>query len=163
MASHDDFDPERDLTLERVFDAPRDVVWAAWTEPEQLKQWWCPRPWQTPYAEIDLRPGGVFHTVMRGPGGEEEVVRGCYLEVVPGERLVFTDALGPGYRPGGKAFITAVITFSDADGGTRYHARVMHADAATRQKHEEMGFTEGWSAAATQCEEVARSIAKARR
>lgn len=71
-----------------MIDVPRERVWRAWTVPEQLEQWFCPRPWKAVDCEVDLRPGGVFRTLLRGPGGEEHPVVGCYLDVVPQERLV---------------------------------------------------------------------------
>ena len=92
-------DPELDLELVRETDVAPELVWRAWTEPELLTQWFTPKPWETPVAEVDLRPGGKFRTVMRGPDGEENDNTGCYLEVVPNERLVWTGALGPGFRP----------------------------------------------------------------
>jgi uncharacterized protein YndB with AHSA1/START domain len=148
------FDPARDLMLTRVVDVPRALVWRAWTDPEQLKQWFCPRPWQTTHCEIDLRPGGRFRTVMEGPGGERSDSTGCYLEVVEGRRLVFTSVLGPGYRPleqaeGGLAF-TAVITLEDDGQGTRYTAVAMHPTPAGREAHDRMGFQQGWGAALDQ-------------
>lgn len=155
--------PTLDLTLHRIIDAPRAAVWQAWTHPDHLKQWWCPKPWQTIHAEIDLRPGGIFHTIMRGPDGTEHNNMGCYLEVIEGERIVFTDALGPNYRPTTAPFITAIITFTDHAGGTAYHAHVMHKDTAERERHDTMGFHEGWGAAATQLAEVAMALAKATR
>ena len=87
---------ETDLVLERVLDAPRDLVWKAWTTPEHLKRWWAPRPYETPEAELDLRPGGAFYTKITGPDGFEEAGTGCFLEVVDGEKLVWTSALGEG-------------------------------------------------------------------
>jgi uncharacterized protein YndB with AHSA1/START domain len=143
-------DPERDLILSRVVAAPRARIWAAWTEPELLKQWFCPVPWSVNYAEIDLRPGGIFKTVMVSPEGQEFPNVGCVLEVVPQERLVTTDALGPGYRPTGNPFMTAVVTMRDVPGGTEYIARAIHKDPETRIKHEEMGFHRGWGTALDQ-------------
>jgi uncharacterized protein YndB with AHSA1/START domain len=93
------FRPELDLTLVRTVDVPPSFVWDAWTQPELLKRWFCPLPWQTVEAEIDLRPGGIFRTVMRGPDGTEFPNTGCFLEVVPARRLVWTGALGPDFRP----------------------------------------------------------------
>jgi uncharacterized protein YndB with AHSA1/START domain len=69
MSSAHDAGPEsRELILTRIIDAPREAVFKAWTDPKLVKQWWAPRPWTTPHAEIDLRPGGVCRTVMRSPG-----------------------------------------------------------------------------------------------
>lgn len=149
-------DPERDLVLTREIDVPPDAVWRAWTEPERLKQWFTPRPWATTECEIDLRPGGIFRTVMRGPDGEEGGGTGCYLEVVPHERLVWTGALGPGFRPNPKEDMpidmtfTAIISLEPTATGTRYTAALMHADAAGARQHEEMGFFDGWGAALDQ-------------
>jgi uncharacterized protein YndB with AHSA1/START domain len=146
-ASHD---PERDLILTRVVAAPRARLWAAWTEPDLLKKWFCPAPWSVSDCEIDLRPGGIFRTTMRSPEGLEFPGVGCYLEIIPQERLVWTDALGPGYRPSDEPFMTGIIAFRDVDGGTEYTARAIHRDPATRIRHEEMGFHNGWSTALDQ-------------
>lgn len=137
-------DPKLDLVLERVVDVPRELVWKAWTTPEHLLPWFCPRPWTTIDCEIDLRPGGIFRTVMRSPEGQEFPNVGCYLEVVPNERLIWTDALLPGYRPSPEPFMTAVLTLEPSGAGTRYVATAIHRDEAGRKKHEEMGFHEGW-------------------
>ena len=92
-------DPKLDLVLERVVPVPRERVWSAWTTPEHVKQWFTPAPWTTVDCEIDLRPGGIFRTVMRSPEGEEFPNLGCYLEIIPNEKLVWTNALAPGFRP----------------------------------------------------------------
>jgi uncharacterized protein YndB with AHSA1/START domain len=147
-------DPTRDLVLERVIEAPRELVWEAWTNPEHLRQWFVPAPWTITDCEIDLRPGGIFRTAMAGPDGEggeaSNDSAGCFLEVVPQERLTWTDALLPGYRPSEEPFFTAVITFEALGDSTRYTATAIHRDEAGRQRHEEMGFHEGWGTVADQ-------------
>lgn len=143
-------DPERDLVLERVVDVPPELVWKAWTEPEHVKEWFAPAPWSVSECEIDLRPGGAFTTVMRSPEGEEFPSSGCYLEIVENERLVFTDALEPGFRPAAEPFFTAVISLRAEGAGTRYVARAIHGDPTSRKKHEEMGFHDGWATALDQ-------------
>jgi uncharacterized protein YndB with AHSA1/START domain len=143
-------DPKLDLVLERVVDVPRELVWAAWTRPEHLRKWFTPAPWTVADCEIDLRPGGIFRTVMRSPEGKEFPNIGCYLEVVPNERLVWTDALLPGYRPAENPFMTAIITLESQGKGTRYTAVAIHRDDAGRKKHEEMGFYQGWGKALDQ-------------
>ena len=143
-------DPRLDLVLERVVDVPRELVWAAWTRPEHLRKWFTPAPWTVADCEIDLRPGGIFRTVMRSPEGKEFPNIGCYLEVVPNERLVWTDALLPGYRPAENPFMTAIITLESQGKGTRYTAVAIHRDDAGRKKHEEMGFYQGWGKALDQ-------------
>jgi uncharacterized protein YndB with AHSA1/START domain len=137
-------DPRFDLVLERVVDVPRRLVWEAWTRPEHLEKWFSPAPWTTVDCEVDLRPGGIFRTVMRSPEGQDFPNLGCYLEVVEQRRLVFTDALGPGFRPSAEPFFTAILTFEDHGAGTKYTARALHKDEADRKAHEEMGFIDGW-------------------
>lgn len=148
-------DPTLDLSMERVVDVPCDLVWKAWTTPEQLMQWFTPAPWKTTECVIDLRPGGIFRTVMRGPEGEEHAGDGCYLEIVENEKLVWTSALGPGYRPQIQSAngdctdfrFTAVITMEPHGEGTKYSALVIHGDEESRNAHEAMGFNDGWGAA----------------
>lgn len=148
-------DPELDLVLERELDVPVREVWRCWTEPERLKPWFCPRPWTTPECEIDLRPGGIFRTVLRGPGGEEHGGSGCFLAVLPERLLVWTGALGPGFRPNkapaGVPLFTARIEMQSR-GAARTHYRVIaiHADAEGAKAHAAMGFQQGWGAALDQ-------------
>ncbi len=148
------FNPELDLKLERNTDIAPDKVWAAWTQPELLTQWFTPAPWLTVEAEIDLRPGGVFSSIMRSPEGQDYPNVGCVLEVVPGQRLVWTSMLGPGFRPSPAGAIsadnlalTAIISIEPHNGGTKYTAIALHSDATTRDRHEALGFHAGWSAA----------------
>jgi uncharacterized protein YndB with AHSA1/START domain len=143
-------DPKLDLVLERIVDVPRDLVWTAWTKPEHVSKWFTPAPWTVADCEIDLRPGGVFRTVMRSPDGKEFPNIGCYLEVIPNERLVWTDALLPGYRPSENPFFTAIVTLEPLGNGTRYTAMAIHRDEAGRKRHEEMGFRDGWGKALDQ-------------
>lgn len=159
-------DPALDLVLERYIDVPRELVWAAWTQPEHVKQWFTPRPWTVSECEIDLRPGGIFRTVMCGPEGERFNNIGCYLEVVPNERLVWTDALRPGFRPTVPATegcvieggFTAIIELRSEGTGTRYTATALHRDPAACKAHAEMGFHDGWGAALDQLVELVKSL-----
>jgi uncharacterized protein YndB with AHSA1/START domain len=145
MAAYDfPIDPNLDLVLERVIDVPPRLVWEAWTKPEHLKKWFAPKPWTVTEVEVDHRPGGIARMVMRSPEGQEFPSVGSYLEVVEGKRIVFTDALGPGFRPSENPFFTAVITFEPSGTGTRYVARAIHGNRANREKHEAMGFHAGW-------------------
>ena len=143
-----------DLTITRIINAPRALLWDAWTKPEHLKKWWAPRPVEITECEIDLRPGGTFFSVMRMEDGAEQPIRMCYLDIVPMQRLVFTDTLLPGWRPSPEPFFTAVVTMEDVDGKTRYIASALHKDEADRARHEEMGFHEGWGAALDQLVEL---------
>jgi uncharacterized protein YndB with AHSA1/START domain len=136
--------PTLDLVLEREIDVPHQLVWEAWTKPEHLRQWFAPSPWTITDCEVDLRPGGVFRFVMRSPEGADFPNIGCLLEVIPQERLVWTDALLPGYRPSEQPFFTAVVSMEPRGNGTKYTAIAIHRDEAGRKQHEEMGFHEGW-------------------
>ena len=150
---------ENDLVLRRVLDAPRAAIWRCWTEPDLLKQWFCPKPWSVSDVRMELWPGGEFMTVMNGPNGERFENTGVFLEVLEGERLIFTDAFEPGWRPVGKPFMAACVTFSDIDGGgTQYDARAMHWTAESKAEHEAMGFHTGWGIAADQLEALARTL-----
>ena len=152
-------DPALDLVLERVVAVRPELVWKVWTEPEHLVQWFCPRPWSVSECEMDVRPGGIFRTVMRSPEGEDMPSdAGCFLDVIPNERLVWTDAVLPGYRPKDNGFFTAIILIEATDGGTRYTAIAKHKDEAGRKQHEEMGFQEGWGTALDQLVEYANSL-----
>ena len=151
-------DPKLDLVLERILDVPPETVWRAWTEPRLLENWFRRRPWMAAECEIDLRPGGTFHTVLQGPDGTTLDNPGCYLEVVPNRRLVFTTALGTGYRPQDHYIpFTAIITLEPKGKGTRYHVLARHKDEATAKQHVEMGFHEGWSKALDQLVEMANT------
>lgn len=149
---------ERDLVLTRLIDAPREKLWRCWTEPELVKRWFTPPPFTVPHAELNVRPGGASVVVMRGPDGKEMRLPGLYLEVVRNEKLVFTDAYVGAWEPSGKPFMTAIITFADEAGKTRYTARVRHWTLADRQEHEKMGFHHGWGIATDQLAALARTL-----
>lgn len=153
------FDPSTDLVLERVIDVPRDLVWTAWTQPEHLKQWFTPAPYTTPECEIDLRPGGRFRWTNRSPEGEEGEYVACYLDIITQERLVWTNLLGPGFRPlplPELAFTAVISMASLGPSSTRYTATAMHPTPAIAAHHAELGFAEGWGAALDQLVDLAR-------
>lgn len=137
-------DPRLDLVMTRFTKLPRAILWRCWTEPEHLMPWFCPRPWKVIDCEIDLRPGGIFRFTMLSPEGKEFPNIGCYLEVVRHQRLVWTDALLPGFRPSENPFFTGSLDFEDHPDGTKYVARALHKNDADRKKHEDMGFEQGW-------------------
>jgi uncharacterized protein YndB with AHSA1/START domain len=148
-------DPALDLMFERIAELPPEALWCAWTTPDLLKRWFTPAPWQTVECNIDLRPGGRFSTVMRSPEGQEFPNLGCYLEVSAPRRLVWSNALAPGWRPivapqatpNLHFHFTAIITFEPHPRGTAYAARVLHGDPASRDRHDQMGFQSGWGVA----------------
>ena len=147
---------ETELRIERVIDAPVDLVWRAWTE--HFAEWFVPRPWTVEVIEQDLRAGGRSAMIMRGPNGEESPSEGVFLEVVPERRIVSTDAFKPGWVPQ-EPFMVRIDTFADdGEGRTRYAAIARHWTQEAGDQHAEMGFEAGWGASADQLEEVVRRI-----
>jgi uncharacterized protein YndB with AHSA1/START domain len=149
---------DRDLVLSLLLDAPRAAIWRCWTEPELMLQWFAPLPWTTSKVEADLRPGGANLIVMRSPEGKDFPNRGTYLEIVPYEKLVFTDAYLGDWQPSEKAFFTAILTFADEGGKTRYTATARHWTVEDKELHDKMGFHEGWTVCAGQLEKLARTL-----
>ena len=127
---------ERRLVLERLIDAPQELVFRAWTDPEQMRQWWGPRGWSIPSCEIDARPGGAFRYVMRSPEGDDHEVDGTISEIDPPHRIVLLNELGgDGRHPPVK--VTTSVTFEPRPNGTLVifdiivRAIVSKLDAAT--------------------------------
>ncbi|MCC5977590.1 MAG: SRPBCC domain-containing protein [Salinarimonas sp.] len=148
-----------ELTLTREIAAPRGIVWRCWTEPDLIRQWFCPKPWSLVEADFDLRAGGRMNTRMAGPDGENIEGRGIWLEVAPMRRLVFTDAFTEGCVPTPEPFMTGVVALSDMpDGGTCLIWSARHAGAEAMERHRSMGWEQGWNAAVDQLDETARSL-----
>jgi len=148
-----------ELVLTRILTAPREKVYRCWVEPDLLKEWFAPKPWTTSRAELDVRPGGTSLVVMRSPEGQDFPNRGIYLEVIPNEKIVFTDAYTHAWEPSDKPFFTGIVTFEDAGTGkTKYTARARHWTAEAREQHEKMGFYEGWGKCADQLEQLASTL-----
>jgi uncharacterized protein YndB with AHSA1/START domain len=156
----DHMNTKLDLSFTRIVDVPKASIWRAWTEPALLPLWFCPLPWKTIAAEIDLRPGGLFSSTMQSPEGQNFPNIGCYLEIIPNQKLVWTNALLPGFRPSpasptcGEENVdfkfTAAIELADHPQGTVYTATVTHADEAGCKQHAAMGFEQGWGMALDQ-------------
>jgi uncharacterized protein YndB with AHSA1/START domain len=131
---------DRELVVTRVFDAPRDIVFGAWTDSKQAAQWWGPQGFTTISCEMDVRPGGVYRACMRSPEGVRHCRRGIYREVAAPERLVFTyaweDANG---NPGHETIVT--VTFDNVGGktGLTLHQAVFETVSARDAHHG------GWS------------------
>lgn len=123
-----------------------------------MLQWFAPKPWTTIRAETDLRAGGSSLVVMKSPEGQEFPNRGVYLEVIPNQKIVFTDAYTRAWVPSEKPFFTAVLTFENQGGKTKYTARALHWTKADRDQHEQMGFEPGWGQCTEQMEELLLKI-----
>lgn len=145
--------PKTDFVLERFIDAPRHLVWEALTKPQHLKEWYMPKPWgAVASCEMDVRPGGIFRINIATGGGEEFPNVGCFLEVVPMERLVWTSMLFPGYRPAvfDDIPITAIVSMESVGSGTRYVFTALHRDQADFENNKASGWQQGTEIAVDQ-------------
>jgi len=147
-----------DFIVTRTFDAPRERVFAAWTDPKRLARWWGPGEFTCPVCEMDPRPGGAFRIVMRSPEGVDYPLNGVVTEIVPPERLVMTcdtaehppewhdelNALRGAPKGTPTPSVTFVVTFETDGAGTRLTVRNRFPTAADRDAHVEMGMGEGW-------------------
>ncbi len=155
-----DIDPDLDLVLTRELNAPRETLWKIWTEPRHLVHWFVPKPHRVTACELDVRPGGVFNTTFDVEGTTMEN-KGVYLEVVPNEKLVFTDTYTAGWKPAPDPFMTAIITFQDLGAGrTTYTALVRHRSREAAASHRDMGFFDGWGTMTSQMEAYAQELMK---
>lgn len=129
---------DREVAMTRVFDAPRRLVFEAFTEPELLKRWFGPRGWRLVVCEIDLRVGGGFRFVLRDPGGKEMGMRGVYREITPPERSVHVESFD-GYP--GESVVTGV--FVEEGGKTKFTATVLYPSKEVRDAVLQMGMEHG--------------------
>ena len=146
MSKHFAFDPKLDFAIERTIDAPPRLVWEALTKPEHLKEWYMPKAWgRVTRAEMDVRPGGIFSIDIAVKDGPDAPNLGCFLEVVPLQRLVWTSMLFPGYRPAvfDDIPITAIVTMEPKGNGTRYVFTALHRNEADLANNKTSGFYEG--------------------
>ena len=151
-------DPATDLSFTRTLAVPRPLVWQCWTLPEHIPHFFVPAPNRVTAVDIDLRVGGRFNTTFDVDGTVMDN-RGVYLEVVPQERLVFTDTYTEGWKPAPDPFMTAILLLSDAPGGgTTYTAIARHRSSETCKAHQDMGFFDGWGTVVTQLEAYAKSL-----
>lgn len=156
-----DLDPALDLEVERVIRAPRARVWQAWTDPLELERWWLPAPTHCRVDRLAVVPGGAFVTSMSDDGIVfAPHLDACFVVVEPGERIVFTNALDSHWRPAYPAPVamTAEVMFGEHPAGTDYRIVVRHADAASREQHEALGFADGWGTVTAQLAAVAEAM-----
>jgi uncharacterized protein YndB with AHSA1/START domain len=151
--------PEGDVefVLRRVFDAPRPLVYRAWTDPTMVVRWWGPHHFTNPVCELDVRPGGKLRIVMRGPDGRDYPFKGVFTEVVEQERLVYTnDTSGhppewhAAVNPNGAAATpepdpTTTVTFEDLGDKTAVTVRMTFASPAQREGYLRVRMSDGWS------------------
>lgn len=150
---------DHEIIITRVFDAPRRLVYEAWTDPKHMAQWWGPRDLTNPVCTMDVRPGGAYRIVMHAPDGVDYPIKGVFHEVVPPERLVMTidcsehndawhDMVNPGRdrrlgRPALDLLLT--VTFEERGGKTTLTMRQDFRSGAIRDGMLKMGMRDGWS------------------
>ncbi|MBU6460452.1 MAG: SRPBCC domain-containing protein [Proteobacteria bacterium] len=146
-----------DLTFERIVPVPASFLWKGWTDPQVLVKWFTPHPWTTRTCRIVLEAGGEFYVEMVSPDGQVLKQAGCYLKIVPEEKLIWTNTLKSGFAPAALSSdspasfpFTAHLDLSPAPTGTHYQATVVHADEAGYRQHLAMGFHTGWGLALDQ-------------
>jgi uncharacterized protein YndB with AHSA1/START domain len=156
---------EQELVITRVFDAPRELVWKAWTEPERLMRWWAPKGCTTPVCKVDLRVGGVFHYCMRLPEGRDIWGIGVYQEIVAPERIVYTDAFADaegnpvppahyGMSPSHPPETLVTVTLTEHEGKTKVTLRHSIPESVEEREGTQQGWTEMFDRLA---EELARA------
>ena len=153
MSKRFEINPKTDFVIERFIDAPRQLVWEALTKPEHLKEWYMPKAWgRVSRAEMDVRPGGIFSIDIATGDGQDFPNLGCFVDVVPMERLAWTSMLFPGWRPAvfDDIPITAIVTMETAGTGTRYVFTALHRNEADFETNKESGWQEGTAIAADQ-------------
>lgn len=154
MAKSNQNENSNELTITRVFDAPRGLVWKAWTEPERFMIWWGPKGFTSPVAKFDLRVGGSYLSSMRSPDGKDFWNKGVFREIVPQERLVMTDSFADGkgntvpatYYGLSKAFpleLLIAVTFEEQDGKTKLVLK--HSGIGGISDTDRDNMQQGWS------------------
>ncbi len=149
---------ERELTITRILDAPRELVFKVWTDPKHLAQWWGPQGFTNPVCEIDLRPGGALRIVMRAPDGAEHPMTGIYREIVAPERLVFTtvavDSAGNHLLEG-----LTTVTFAEHGDKTKLTVRTGAVGLVAAAARMLEGMEAGWTQSIDRLEAYVRRAA----
>jgi uncharacterized protein YndB with AHSA1/START domain len=151
-------DPKFDLVFERTVRLTPEQMFRAWTDPELIPKWFCPPPWKVSSAKVDLRPGGLFFTMMHSPENQEVPNSGCFLEIVKNEKVIWTDFFSENYQPNPSGFCVVILTFKSTPEGTLYKAIARHKSEEDKIKHEQMGFEKGWGIALDQMIHVMNSV-----
>jgi uncharacterized protein YndB with AHSA1/START domain len=149
---------EREISFTRIFERPRDILFDAWTKPEHLRQWWGCDGSSLTMCEIDLRVGGAWHFVMRMSDGGDHPFKGIYHEIVPNERLVYSECYDIP-QIGSPEWLTTV-TFEDVEGGTRLTHTILHRTREARDGHLQAGMEAGAIQALRHLDEHAARMGK---
>lgn len=146
---------DREIVMSRVLDAPRELVFKAYTEPEHIARWWGPNGFSTTIHEMDVRPGGMWRFMMHGPNGIDYPNRIVYTEVVPPERLVF-DHGGDSDEHFPQFHVTVI--FDDVEGNTELTLRMLFPTVEECQKTRDFGAVEGGNQTLTRLEEYLKTM-----
>jgi uncharacterized protein YndB with AHSA1/START domain len=144
--------PGSELVIKRIFDAPRELVWKAWTDPDHFKRWWGPKYFTAPFCKMDFQVGGTYLNCMRSPEGQDYWSTGIYKEIIPMERIVFTDSFADaegnvvpatyyGMSPDFPLEMLVTVTFEDFDGKTKLTLK--HVGMPLGETSEQAGA--GWN------------------
>jgi len=135
----------RELTITRIFNAPRALVWRAWTDPKQLARWWGPKDFINPRCEMELRPGGAIRVDMRDPDGVDHPMTGVFHEIVEPERLVFTTSAFADEEGNPRLQVLNTVSFAERNGKTKLTLHVVVWKATPEVTAALQGMEEGWS------------------
>ena len=151
---------DTDLTFTQVLDAPRELVFHLFSEAEHIKQWWGPQGWTISVCTFDFRPGGTWHYCLRNTKGEEHWVKAHYQEIIPFERIMYTDQMvgAQGNPLEGFAPKQVIVTFDQADGKTQLNVHDQLASAADREKLVKLGFAQRFPAALNHLEQHMNNV-----
>lgn len=136
---------DREIVITRVFNAPRELVWKAWTQPEHLSRWWGPKGWTLPICKMDFRVDGTWYYCMKGPEGEESCGLAVYREIDEPERIVYTDyfANAQGNPVEGMPESLVTVKFTEQNGRTLVTSSVLYPTTEDRDRVLQMGMAEG--------------------
>lgn len=148
----------QDVVITRTFNAPRKLVFEAWTDPQHLQQWWGPHGFDNPRCEVDLRPGGIMLIHMRGPDGEIYPDRGIFHEIVPPERLVFTSTAFDDEHGEAQLQVLTTVTFAEQNGKTMLTLRAHVLKASPEVMEALAGMEQGWSESLEKLEAVLKGV-----
>lgn len=158
---------ERELVIMRVFDAPRELVWKAWIDPERVRRWWGPKNFTAPVCKINLRVGGAYLYCMRSPEGQDYWSTGVYREIVPPERIVCTDSFADekgntvpashyGMDGDWPSALLVTVTFEEHEGKTKFTLRHVGIPAGQMRELARAGWNESF-------DKLAEALAEAQR
>jgi len=148
---------ENDVEITRDFDAQRDLVFKAWTDPRQVAQWWGPHGFTNPVCELDVQPGGAILIHMRGPDGVVYPSKGVFNEIIESERLIFTSDAIEDEEGNPQLEVLVTVTFADHEGGTRLTLQAVVVRATPEAAGALAGMEEGWSQSLERLAKLLRS------